>query len=78
MDVLAFAFTESAFRHGIDKDTILDVIANPFLFRTHKNGETIMVFGFDANGKAVEVLYDADRRVVFHAMPIDLSKLGKA
>jgi hypothetical protein len=78
LDALEFIFTDSAFKHGIDKDAILGVIADPFLSKTHKSDDAILVYGFDESGDAVEVIYDAQRRVVFHAMRVNIVKLRKA
>ena len=75
MDDSGFTFTDSAFRHGVEKDTSLGIIANPFLSKKKKNSDVILVFGFDNSGQAIEVLYDAVRRVVFHAMPVNVLKM---
>jgi hypothetical protein len=78
LDAPEFIFTDSAFKHGLDKDVILSIIADPFLSKTHKSDDAIMVYGFDESGNAVEVIYDAQRRVVFHAMHVNIVKLRKA
>jgi hypothetical protein len=78
LDALEFMFIDSALKHGIGKDVILGIIADPFLSKTHKSDDAIMVYGFDENGDAVEVIYDAQRRVVFYAMPVNIVKLRKS
>jgi len=75
MDDSGFTFTDSAFKHGIKKDVSLGIIASPFLSKRKKGSDVILVFGFDDSGQAIEVLYDAVRRVVFHAMPVNVLKM---
>ena len=70
MDATAFTFVASAFKHGIDETTILAVIANPFFSKLDPNRPVMLQIGFDGKGDAVEVAYDIEKRVVFHAMPL--------
>jgi hypothetical protein len=75
IDSVRFAFTESAFKHGIDKETILGVVADPIFSKIDSEQVNIFQIGFDSQGNTIEIAYDIGTRTIFHAMRV--RKLGK-
>ena len=77
MDSLDLIFTPSAFKHGISEDSIVDVLTYPAITKKDPNRPVVLAIGFDRLGNTIEVAYDIERRVVFHAMIADKSKKGE-
>jgi hypothetical protein len=67
-DAPEFDFTPSAFRHGVSEEAILRAVMSPIVSKIEAERPVMFVIGIDGQGKALEVLYDIESRVVFHAM----------
>jgi hypothetical protein len=65
-----FTILQSAYRHGVDTESILLAIAEPIWSYFYENRTVALVLGFDRNGDTIEVAYDFAERIVFHAMPV--------
>ncbi|MDR1185371.1 MAG: hypothetical protein LBK67_11340 [Coriobacteriales bacterium] len=76
MSDTGLSFTASAFKHGIDRETIAGIIADPLFMKYHPSRTAMILYGFAADGKMVEVAYDFQTRTAFHAMPVKPSKKG--
>ena len=76
MDTASFTFAASAFRHGITEKSILGVIANPIFSKLDQKRPVMFQIGFDGQGNAIEIAYDIEKRMVFHAMPVRNPKKG--
>ncbi|MDR1248344.1 MAG: hypothetical protein LBK63_03480 [Treponema sp.] len=65
-------FSQSAFKHGITKESIRYAFAHPIVdFPVEGEEEKNLLIGFDLNANALEILYNVvgEQRInVFHAM----------
>jgi hypothetical protein len=68
MAVPEYTFLSSAFKHGVDEESMLNAIKSPLGVLRHPNAEVRLVVGFDREGYAIEVAYNYVERTVFHAM----------
>jgi hypothetical protein len=67
-------FTGSAFKHGLDEESIVTAILNPVLVKKHSDPSVSLLVGFDDVGRFIEVAYDVASRTVFHAILVRLPK----
>jgi hypothetical protein len=70
LDNTSFSFAPSAFKHGVDEESALNAISNPIYSRLEVERSVMFQTGFDGRGTLIEVAYDTEKRVIFHAMPI--------
>ncbi|MDR1188160.1 MAG: hypothetical protein LBK95_12020 [Bifidobacteriaceae bacterium] len=68
MVVPEYAFLPSGFKHGVDRESMLNAIARPLGALDHPNVEVRLVIGFNVDGHAIEVACNYVDRVIFHAM----------
>jgi hypothetical protein len=68
MVVPEYIFLPSAFKHGIDEESMLNAIKSPLGALHHPDVAVRLVIGFDRYGYAIEVAYNYVERTVFHAM----------
>jgi hypothetical protein len=68
MEPFEYTFLSSAFKHGIDEESMLNAICNPLGSLQHPNEDVKLVIGFDVHGFMIEVAYNYKEGVVFHAM----------
>ncbi|MDR1014316.1 MAG: hypothetical protein LBL86_04985 [Coriobacteriales bacterium] len=76
MSDTGLSFTASAFKHGVDRETIASIIADLLFMKYHSSHTAIILYGFASDGKMIEVAYDFQTRTAFHAMPVKPSKKG--
>jgi hypothetical protein len=74
MSDIAPSFTASAFRHGVSKETIANIIADPLFMKYHQSRTAMILYGFAPDGEMIEVGYDFQTRTAFHAMPVKPKK----
>jgi hypothetical protein len=68
-----FEILTSAYKHGIDDESMLSAIANPIWSYFYSERTVALVIGFDKNGDTIEVAYDIASRHIFHARPVNRS-----
>ena len=69
-DRVGFTILPSAYKHSVDDESMLNVIASPISSYYYDDRSVVLVLGFDKNGDTIEVAYDLLERKIFHAMPI--------